>query len=70
MTERLAKAVKVRIAAGAVHAETPAQRWSRLQAERQQEAEQTLANDQTVQTLLNEFGGKLDGVTPVEENKR
>ena len=70
LTERLAKAVKVRIATGAVHAETPAQRWARLQAERQQEAEQTLANDQTVQTLLSEFGGKLEGVTPVEENKR
>jgi DNA polymerase-3 subunit gamma/tau len=69
LTERLEKEIIVQIAPGAVHAETPAQRWSRQQAERQQGAEQMLETDQTVQSLLSEFGGKLDGVTPLEADK-
>jgi DNA polymerase-3 subunit gamma/tau len=70
LAERLHKDVRVRIAPGAVNQETPAQRWARLQAERQKNAQEMLENDHTVQSLLSEFGGKLDAVTPVEEEKR
>ncbi len=70
LTERLAKDVRVQIGSGVVHAETPAQRWARIRAQRQRDAEQILETDQTVQTLLSEFGGKLDSVTPLEEKQR
>lgn len=58
--------VRLEVEVGAIRRETPAQRFQRLRAERQQAAERTLATDTTVQTLLNEFGGRLDGVSPIE----
>ncbi|NBC22226.1 MAG: DNA polymerase III subunit gamma/tau [Gammaproteobacteria bacterium] len=58
--------VKVHVEVGAVAQETPAQRFARLRAERQQAAEQSLATDRTVQTLLSEFGGRIDGVSPID----
>jgi DNA polymerase-3 subunit gamma/tau len=58
--------VRLEVEVGAIRRETPAQRFQRLRAERQQAAERTLATDTTVQTLLNEFGGRLDGVSPLE----
>jgi len=58
--------VKVQFEVGAVSRETPAQRFARLRAERQQAAEQTLATDRTVQTLLSEFDGRIDGVSPID----
>jgi DNA polymerase-3 subunit gamma/tau len=57
---------RVQVEVGPVTRETPAQRFQRLRAERQQAAEETLATDSTVRTLLSEFGGRLDGVSPVE----
>ena len=61
-----AAAVRVEVEVGPVSRETPAQRFARLRAERQHAAEQSMASDRTVRTLLSEFGGRLDGVKPIE----
>ncbi len=58
--------VKVHVEVGAVSRETPARRFQRLRDERQQAAEETLATDSTVRSLLSEFGGRIDGVSPIE----
>jgi len=58
--------VRVEVEVGPVAGETPARRLQRLRRERQQAAEQTLATDSHVQTLLSEFGGRIDGVSPIE----
>ncbi|HEX7035615.1 MAG TPA: DNA polymerase III subunit gamma/tau C-terminal domain-containing protein, partial [Pseudomonadales bacterium] len=58
--------VQVRVEVGDVAGETPAQRRQRLQAQRQRAAEESLATDSTVRSLLQEFGGRIDGVRPVE----
>ncbi len=62
----LGESLQVQIEVGAVSQETPAERFARLRQERQAAAEQTLAADRTVQSLLSEFGGQLDGVRPIE----
>jgi DNA polymerase-3 subunit gamma/tau len=58
--------VRVEVEVGPVSRETPAQRFQRLRAERQQAAEQSMASDSTVRSLLSEFGGRLDGVSPLD----
>ena len=58
--------VRVEVEVGEVTRETPARRFQRLRAERQRAAEETLATDSTVRTLLSEFGGRIDGVSPIE----
>ncbi|MFU8816446.1 MAG: DNA polymerase III subunit gamma/tau [Pseudomonadales bacterium] len=58
--------VRVLVEVGPVTRETPAQRFQRLRRERQQAAEETVATDTTVRTLLSEFGGRIDGVSPIE----
>jgi DNA polymerase III subunit gamma/tau len=63
---RNGRAVRVEVEIGAPSEETPARRFQRLREERQRAAEQALAGDHTVRSLLNEFGGRLDGVRPVE----
>jgi DNA polymerase III subunit gamma/tau len=62
----LAIDVRVVVDVGPVDRETPAQRAQRLRRERQQAAEQTLATDSNVRTLISEFGGRIDGVSPIE----
>ena len=44
--------------------ETPAQRRVRLQAEAQQAAEAAVAEDPVVQSLIKEFGGRVQRVLP------
>ncbi len=60
------QAVAVEVEIGPVRCETPAQRVERLRAERQRAAEETLAADATVQGLLREFDGRLEGVRPID----
>jgi len=59
-------AVKVRVEVGPVAGETPAARLARERLERQQAAEALLQSDRTVQQLLSEFDGHIEGVTPVD----
>jgi DNA polymerase III subunit gamma/tau len=63
---RNGRTVRVEVEIGAPSGETPAQRQQRLRQERQRAAEQALAGDHTVRSLLNDFGGRLEGVRPVE----
>jgi DNA polymerase-3 subunit gamma/tau len=70
LAQRLGKELRLQIAPGVAQVETPAARFSRQQAERQQQAEQMLESDPVVKSLLSDFGGKLDGVAPVAEEKR
>ncbi len=58
--------VPLRIEPGPIDVETPADRRARLQAERQEDAQQMLETDEQVRTLLSEFGGRLDEVQPLE----
>ena len=70
LAQRLGKELRLQIAPGVAQVETPAARFSRQQAERQQQAEKMLESDPVVKSLLSDFGGKLDGVAPVAEEKR
>jgi len=58
--------VDLSITVGDVEEETPAQFRERLAAERQRDAEIVLQKDATVQSLLDEFGGRIDGVRAVD----
>jgi DNA polymerase III subunit gamma/tau len=59
---------KLRIAAEAVREETPAQRQARVARERQQAAEQSIAEDDNVRKLEEAFGAQVqrDTVRPLE----
>ncbi len=61
-------AMKLRIEVEVAREETPAQQQSRLARERQQAAEQSIAEDDTVRTLEETFGAQVqrDTVRPVE----
>ena len=63
---KLGEPVRLKVEVGAVASETPAARLARERLERQRAAEETLATDHTVQQLLSEFGGRIEGVTPLE----
>ena len=58
----LGGAISLEIGVGEPSQETPAQRRSRLLAERQAEAESAMAQDTTVQSLLADFDGTLEEV--------
>ncbi|MDZ7669812.1 MAG: DNA polymerase III subunit gamma/tau [Gammaproteobacteria bacterium] len=58
--------VRLQVEVGEVARETPAQRSARQRTERQQAAEEALATDSTVKSLISEFGGRIDGVNPIE----
>ena len=47
--------------------ETPAVRKVRLQAEAQVNAEAAVADDPVVQSILKEFGGRVQRVVPISE---
>jgi DNA polymerase-3 subunit gamma/tau len=57
--------IALTIDVGNVEEETPAVYRARLALERQLSAEQTLREDATVKSLLADFDGKIDGVTPI-----
>jgi DNA polymerase-3 subunit gamma/tau len=63
---KLGGPIRLVVEVGAVATETPAARLARERIERQRAAEETLATDDTVQQLLSEFDGRIEGVTPIE----
>ncbi len=67
LAEHFDRPVSLTIEAGEVTTETPADLRARIAEERQQAAESLLASDETVRTLLDEFGGRLEEVSPVEQ---
>jgi DNA polymerase-3 subunit gamma/tau len=62
LEEVLGRAIALEIDVGEPPQETPAQRRARLLAERQAEAEDAMAQDTTVQSLLADFDGTLEEV--------
>ncbi|MFK7913611.1 MAG: DNA polymerase III subunit gamma/tau [Pseudomonadales bacterium] len=67
LSERLGTTVALRITPAVLSQETPAQRNTRLQQERLQAAEAAIAADPTVQRLLQEFGGRVQQVKPLDD---
>ena len=66
LSARLGEPVRLKVEVGAVTTETPAARLARERLERQRAAEESLATDHTVQQLLSEFDGRIEGVSPIE----
>jgi DNA polymerase-3 subunit gamma/tau len=62
LSELVGKNISVRVEVGEPTSETPSQRKMRLRAERQAEAEAAMREDATVQSLLEDFDGKLEEV--------
>lgn len=70
LAQTLHPQVKLTIEVAAFAAESPAQRQSREAQERQQAAEASIDADDTVQSLLSEFGGRVQTVTPEHPSKQ
>jgi len=68
LTAHVGREVHVDVEVGQLSTETPAQRAERRRAELQRAAEETLATDDTVQTLIHEVGGRIDAVRPIEDS--
>ena len=62
LSDLLSSDVSVRVEVGEPGTETPAQHKVRLRAERQAEAEAAMREDETVQSLLADFDGRLEEV--------
>ena len=62
LSDLLSSDLSVRVEVGEPGTETPARRKVRLRAERQAEAEAAMREDETVQSLLADFDGKLEEV--------
>ncbi|MEC8348594.1 MAG: DNA polymerase III subunit gamma/tau C-terminal domain-containing protein, partial [Pseudomonadota bacterium] len=65
LQDQLGQEIELTVTIAAVSSETPSQRKDRLTQERQADAEATLQRDTTVQSLLSEFGGKIESVRPL-----
>ena len=64
LAELLGEQVELLVSTAPIASETPNERKARLQQERQSDAEAALQQDSTVQSLLSEFGGKIEAVRP------
>ena len=65
LQDQLGQEIELTVTIAAVSSETPSQRKDRLTQERQADAEATLERDTTVQSLLSEFGGKIESARPL-----
>jgi DNA polymerase-3 subunit gamma/tau len=68
MSELFGQAVTAEVLIGKPSRETPAAYADRLRRERQRNAEQSLHNDENVQKIISEFGGRLvvESIKPLE----
>ncbi len=69
VSEYMGREVRVDIEIGKPDQETPAERRSRLQAARQREAEEAVESDETVQSLLQLFDGRIGSVQPLHDRE-
>ena len=69
VSEYMNREVRVDIVIGKPDQETPAERRSRLDAARQREAEEAVESDETVQSLLRVFDGRVGSVQPLDDRK-
>lgn len=61
------RSLLVTMVTGLAQSATPAQRNAQLAAAKQSQAEQSLASDSTVQSLLAEFDARVERVTPIDD---
>lgn len=66
---RLGREMRLAIEPAELSEETPAQRRQREVELRQKDAQRLLEQDSTVQSLLHEFGGRLEDVRPLEAGR-
>ncbi len=65
----MGRKVRVDIVVGKTDRETPAERRRRLDTERQRAAEDAIESDETVQSLLRVFGGRVGSVQPLDDRE-
>ena len=65
----MGREVRVDIVVGKPGEETPGERRRRLDAVRQRAAEQAIASDETVQSLLRVFDGRVGSVKPLDDRE-
>ena len=66
VSEYMGRKVRVDIVVGKPEGETPGERRQRLDETRQRAAEQAVASDEMVQSLLKVFDGRVDSVQPLD----
>ncbi|MCB1686687.1 MAG: hypothetical protein KDI31_19455, partial [Pseudomonadales bacterium] len=66
---RLGREMRLAIEPAELSEETPSQRRQREAELRQKDAQRLLEQDSTVQSLLHEFGGRLEDVRPLEAGR-
>ena len=66
VSEYMGREVRVDIVIGKPEGETPGERRRRLDAARQRDAERAVASDETVQSLLRVFDGRVGSVQPLD----
>ena len=69
VSEYMGREVRVDIVIGKPNGETPAERRVRLDAARQREAEEAVESDETVQSLLQVFDGRVRSVQPLDDRE-
>ena len=69
VSDYMGREIHVDIVVGMPDRETPRERRQRLEAIRQREAEEAVAADETVQSLLHEFGGRVGSVKPLDDRE-
>ena len=69
VSEYMGREIRVDIVFGQPDQETPGERRRRLDAARQRAAEQAVESDETVQSLLRVFDGRVGSVQPVDDRE-
>ncbi len=67
LREKLGSGTKIEISLGATQGSAPAEIAARHKAERQAEAETAIQNDPFVQTVVQEFDGKITQIQPLRQ---
>lgn len=65
----MGRKIRVDIVVGKTDQETPADRRRRLDVERQRAAEAAIESDETVQSLLRVFGGRVGSIKPLDDRE-
>ena len=69
VSEYMGREIRVNIVFGQPDRETPGERRRRLDAARQRAAEQAVESDETVQSLLRVFDGRVGSVQPLDDRE-
>ena len=69
VSEYMGREIRVDIVSGQPDQETPGERRQRLEAARQRAAERAVESDETVQSLLRVFDGRVGSVQPLDDRE-